>query len=81
MLSIVTAMVSEYTRGQGFTNGVPTDGLRAVILSTAARLIANPRGLLLTEAVGPEQIEFRSAFNGFTTAELYVLNNYRQRAM
>lgn len=81
VLSIVSAMVSEYTRGQGFTNGNPSDGLRAVILFASARLLANPRGLLLTEAVGPEQIEFRSAFTGWTVAEYYVLNRYRKRAM
>lgn len=81
VLSIVTAMVSEYTRGQGFTNGVPTDGLRAVILSASLRLLANPRGLLIDETEGPSAVSYRSAFAGWTVAELYVLNNYRVRAL
>lgn len=81
VLSIVSAMVSEYTRGQGFTNDVPTDGLRAVILSASARLLANPRGLMLDETVGPESVSYRSAFTGWTVAEAYVLNGYRKRAM
>jgi hypothetical protein len=77
---VVTAMASAYTRGQGFTAGVPNNEIRAVILSAAARFLANPRGLLLSETVGPEQIEFRSAFTGWTTGELYVLDRYRVKA-
>lgn len=80
VLSIVTAMVSEYTRGEGFTAGVPNSGLRAVVLSASCRLISNARGLLFDEAEGPSSVSYRSAFNGFTTAELFVLNRYRKRA-
>lgn len=80
VLLIITAMASSYTRGEGFTHGVPAEAIRAVILTASARLIANARGLLLTESVGPEHIEFRSAFNGWTTGELLVLNRYRVRA-
>lgn len=80
VLSIVTAMASAYTRGQGFTAGVPNGEIRAVILTAAARLASNTSGLLRDEAEGPSSVSYRSAFTGWTTAELYVLNRYRVRA-
>lgn len=70
-----------YTRGNGFdSDGVPNDELRAVILSAACRMIANPRGIELTESVGPQSVSFRGAFTGWTVAETFTLNRYRKRA-
>lgn len=43
VLSIATAMASAYTRGPGFTDGVPNDEIRAVILTASARLIWSDR--------------------------------------
>jgi hypothetical protein len=80
VLSIVTAMASAYTRGRGFFNGEPNADIRAVILSASARLLSNPRGLLYDETVGPESVSYRSAFTGWTVAELVTLNRYRERA-
>ena len=80
VLSIVTAMASAYTRGQGFTAGVPNGEIRAVILTASARLISNTTGLLYDELEGPSQISYRSAFSGWTVAELFVLNRYRVSA-
>jgi hypothetical protein len=76
----VTAMVKGYTRGAGFVDGVPNDELRAVILSASCRVIANPRGIEITEAVGPQSASFRGAFTGWTVAETFCLNRYRKRA-
>lgn len=76
----ITAMVKAYTRGEGFVNGVPNDELRAVILSAACRMIANPRGIELAESVGPQSVSFRGAFTGWTVAETFTLNRYRKRA-
>ncbi len=80
VLSIVTAMVKAYTRNEGFVDGVPNDELRAVILSAACRMVANPRGIDLAESVGPQSVSFRGAFTGWTVAESFTLNRYRKRA-
>jgi len=73
-------MASAYTRGAGFAGGVPNSEIRAVILTAASRLVSNARGLLWDEAEGPASVSYRSAFNGWTVAEGYVLNRYRVRA-
>ncbi|BCP10433.1 hypothetical protein MINTM020_25310 [Mycobacterium paraintracellulare] len=80
VLTIITAMASSYTRGQGFTAGVPNDEIRAVILTASARLISNTSGLTFSEIEGPSQIEYNSAFSGWTVGELVVLNRFRRRA-
>ncbi|KAA0083272.1 hypothetical protein CIW52_12615 [Mycolicibacterium sp. P9-64] len=80
ILAVVTAMASAYTRDIGFVDGVPNDGIRAVILTAAARLLSNPRGLLLDESHGPDAVSYRSAFTGWSLAELFVLDRYRVRA-
>ena len=80
VLQVVTSMARAYTRDAGFTDGTPNDEIRAVILTAAARLLSNPRGLLMDETVGPESVSYRSAFTGWTVAELFTLNRYRARA-
>jgi hypothetical protein len=81
VLTIVSAMASSYTRGRGFTAGVPNDEIKAVILTASARLISNTTGLLYDEGEGPSQLSYRSAFSGWTVAELFVLNRYRVTAL
>lgn len=78
VLTIITAMASAYTRGVGFTNGEPNESIRAVILTASARLISNAAGLLRDETEGPSSVSYRSAFNGWTVAETYVLNRFRR---
>lgn len=80
VLQNVTAMVKGYTRGEGFIGGVPNDELRQIILSAACRMISNPRGIEITEAIGPQSASFRGAFTGWTVAETFTLNRYRKRA-
>lgn len=81
VLSIITALASSWTRGGGFTAGVPADDIRAVILSAAARLLSNATGLLYDEVEGPSQLSYRSAFNGFNIAEQFILDSHRVRAL
>jgi hypothetical protein len=59
VLSVVTALASSYTRGEGFTDGEPNDDVRAVILSAAARLWRDPSQI--TEA---DDGTFRSVLPG-----------------
>ena len=76
---IMTTMVKSYTRGRGFDEyGYPNVDLETVILAAGARLVVNP------EQSGRLQIgdysEVKAVFNGWTLAELAVLNRYRRRS-
>ncbi|MDG4669003.1 hypothetical protein [Mycobacterium sp. 236(2023)] len=76
----VTLMARSYTRGRGFVNGIPCEEIAGVIVSAACRLVANPRGIDMAEARGPESVSFRGSFSGWSIPELFVLNNFRERA-
>lgn len=80
-LSVVTAMASAYTRGQGFEDGVPNSDIEAVITTAACRLLSNPSGLLRDETHGPESVSYRSSFTGWSVAERIVLDRYRVKAL
>lgn len=76
-LETIYQLVSAYTRGNGFTGGVPNPELRAVIRTATARLTANPEQVGST--VGG--VTVGAGFNGWSLAELAVLNRYRKRAL
>lgn len=80
VIQVVTALAGAYTRGRGFTAGEPNKDVRAVILSASARLIADPSQLVSDEQMGPFKISYRAGFEGWSTAELAVLNRHRERA-
>ena len=85
VLKIVTAMASAYTRGNGFLSGMHTvetvkPDLEAVVLSAAARLLSDPTQNLAGETMGPFGKTYRGGFTGWSVAELFVLNRYRERA-
>jgi hypothetical protein len=72
-------MARAYTRGEGFTDGDdgdPNGDIAAVIVTAAARLVANPEQL--ASDVGT--VSTRNGFSGFTLTEQIVLNRYRKRA-
>jgi hypothetical protein len=81
--SIITVMAKAYTRGSGFddVDGHPNDELNAVIITASARLAANGSQLQGMFMAGVYQKDLRSAFQGWTLAELSVLNRYRKRAL
>ncbi len=79
VIRVVASMASAYTRGRGFTDGEPHDDVRAVILSAAARLYADTSQVTTDESMGPFRVS-RTPFDGWSTAELFVLDRYRQRA-
>ncbi|BCP05634.1 hypothetical protein [Mycobacterium paraintracellulare] len=74
--AVITALASGYTRGEGFTDGVPKDDIAAVIVTATARLVANPQQL----GTDVGNVSIRGGFQGFNLAELFVLNRYRKRA-
>ena len=76
-LTTIYQLVSAYTRGNGFVGGVPNPELRAVIRTATARLTANPEQVAST--VGG--VTVGAGFNGWSLAELAVLNRYRKRAL
>jgi hypothetical protein len=79
VISVVTSMLKAYVRGgPGWTLN---EEQRAVVLSASARLISHARQVSMEEAKGPESVSYRSAFTGWTPAELYVLDRSRIRAM
>lgn len=81
-ISQITVMARAYTRGNGFDiDGEPCDELAAVIVTAAARLAANGSGTMYRKKVDDVEIEFRSSFQGWTLAEMAVLNRYRVTAM
>jgi hypothetical protein len=81
VLSTVTQLANAYTRGQGFTDGIPNADISAVILTASARLLAHPRQLAIDETVGPDSASFRGGFTGWSVLETIVLNRYRVTAV
>lgn len=78
-LPIVTAMVRAYVRGPGFdANGDPAAELAAVIVSSTARAMSNPTGIV-QETSGPFTIR-PGTFAGWTLPELAILHAYRRRS-
>lgn len=74
--TIITAMAYAYTRGVGFTEGVPNPAIESVIIMATARLVANPEQLDIT--VGSTRVG--RGFQGWNLSETLVLNLYRRRA-
>lgn len=81
LIAYVTQLVSAYTRGAGFTAGVPNADLWQVILGASARIWAHPRQLALDSTQGQESVSWRGSFNGWTVAETFVLDRSRIRAL
>ncbi len=77
-LPVVTAQVRAYTRDRGFSGDQPAADLDAVILTSTARLVANPENLR-SESIGEYSVS-RQVIDGWTLAELAILNRYRRRA-
>ncbi|MGB3303723.1 MAG: hypothetical protein WBA98_13635 [Gordonia sp. (in: high G+C Gram-positive bacteria)] len=76
-VTIVTAMARAYTRSEGFTDDIPAPDIAAVITTATARLVTNPEQLQ-SETVG--SYASRGGFQGWSLAELFVLNRYRKKA-
>lgn len=75
---VVQALARGYTRGRGFdpATGDPADDVAAVITCATTRLLANPEQLMTT--VGG--VTTGAGFAGWSLAETFILNRYRQRA-
>ena len=81
VIAVVKAMAKAYTRGKGFTAaGEPSEDVAAVILSASARLLADTSQIISQQSMGPFAVQFRAGFDGWSVAESYCLNRYRERA-
>lgn len=76
VIATIAHMVHEYTRGRGFVEGVPSDGIKRVIVSASARLLANPEQIQFQTGI----VVLRGAFDGWTSLEKTILNSYRKVA-
>jgi hypothetical protein len=56
VIGIVTSFASSYTRGVGFTDGVPNSEISAVILTASARLLSHARQVSVNETYGPSSV-------------------------
>lgn len=81
-ITVASMAARAYTRGRGFATVEDTpkvaDDVHSVIVMTAARILANP-----TNSRRIESGSFNAApgiFEGWTLAELAILNRYRRRA-
>ncbi|MDX1879630.1 hypothetical protein SBE55_17625 [Mycolicibacterium sp. 141076] len=81
VITVVAALAESYTRGNGFTAGEPNDAVGAVILSASARLVEDTSQIVQDRSMGPFSVSYRAGFDGWSTAELAVLNRYRVRAL
>jgi len=77
----VTALAAAYTRGQGFTDGIPNAEVGAVILTAAARLISDPSQITSASTMGPFTMSYRAGFTAWTLSELAALDRYRVLAL
>lgn len=80
LIRVVKAQASAYTRGRGFIDGEPNGDVWSVILSASARLVADPTQIADSESMGPFRVSYAEHSAQWSTAELYVLNRYRERA-
>jgi hypothetical protein len=79
VISVVSSMVSSYTRGRGFTDGTPADDLKAVILTATARMLKNPNGIR-SESMGPFLVQYDQTVFNWTLSEQAVIDRYRVKA-
>jgi len=81
-LPIIEQLARGYTRGKGFTDDGAEDDVAAVIVSAAARSVANPTRIA-SSIVGGIQTQYGGSgtFTGWTILERAVLDRYRKKAM
>ncbi len=81
VLRVADSQVRAYTRGVGYTDGVPNDELASVVLCLAARYLVHPGQIAMDLTEGPSSVNYRSSPGSFTVSEFYTMNRYRRRAL
>ena len=81
-LKAAEALVESYCRGRHVdVHGDSRPGVDTVVLTVAARLVANPGQVVRRDQAGPFSTHRGEGFKGFTLAEQAVLNRYRKQAL
>lgn len=76
------ALIGGYCRGRHVDKeGDYRDGIRAVVITVAARIAANPAQVTTRDSAGEFSRSRGAGFSGFTLAELAVMNRYRRQAV
>lgn len=75
-------LIDGYTRGRyRDQHGHYRPGIQAVVLTVAARLLANPGQVTTRVQAGTLTVSKGPGFQGFTLAEQLTLNRYRKRSV
>lgn len=81
-IEAATGLVDAYCRGRHLDGyGDYRPGIRSVILTASARILANPGQVATNVQAGGVMVRRGVGFQGFTLAEQTVLNRYRRRAV
>lgn len=80
-LTAAHGLIDGYTRGRyRDAEGHYRPGIQAVVLTVAARLLANPGQVSTRVSAGTLTVSRGPGFQGFTLAEQTTLNRYRKRS-
>lgn len=74
-------VIEAYTRGRHARAGAYRPGVRSVVLTAAARILANPGQVSVRVTSGAVTVSKGAGWQGFTLGEQQVLNRYRKRAI
>lgn len=81
-VEVAHGLIAAYCRGRHLDfMGKYRPGVRSVVLTVGARILANPGQISSNVQVGAATVRKGTGFNGFTLAELSVLDRYRKRGI
>lgn len=81
-VDIAHSLIEGYCRGRHLTRtGAYKPGVRGVVLTVAARLVANPGQISVGMRAGSLAVNKGVGFQGFTLSEQLILDRYRKRAV
>lgn len=80
-LTMAISVVDNYTRGRHLdATGATRPGVDAVVLTVAARMLANPGQVNATSTTGSVSDQVGRGFQGLTLGETIILDRWRTRS-
>lgn len=81
-VEVAHGQIGAYCRGRHVDRrGNYRPGIRSVVLTVGARILANPGQISSNVQVGAAAVRKGAGFSGFTLSELSVLDRYRKRGI